>query len=200
MKKIKTRYWTFILYPESAPSDWLERLRATGVKISVSPLHNRDLTEKGELKKAHYHVLVCFNNPRPYESMKILTDELNQPIPKQVNGNEGVYYLYEYFSHKNDLKKAQYDEKDIINLNGFNIIDYRILNDSELQALKIKIIDFIVERNIIEYSDLVIELKDLDLEMFEYATNHTLLFDRLISSRRHKQEEIEKRKEKRQDL
>lgn len=195
-KSIKSRYWTFILYPESAPSDWLERLRATGVKISVSPLHDRDLTEKGELKKAHYHVLVCFSNPRPYESMKMFTDELNQPIPKQVNGNEGVYYLYEYFSHKNDLKKAQYDEKDIINLNGFNIIDYRILNDSELQALKNKIIDFIIEKDITEYWDLIVELKAVDNDMYEYASNHTILFDRLIASRRHKIQT----KEKRQDL
>ena len=41
---IKKRNWAFVLYPESAPADWLERLQATGLPGAISPLHDKTLT------------------------------------------------------------------------------------------------------------------------------------------------------------
>src|SRR5699024_12578625 len=33
-KDVKKRNWWFVLYPESAPPDWRDRLRATGLPIA----------------------------------------------------------------------------------------------------------------------------------------------------------------------
>ena len=38
MSKEKARYFTFLLYPESIPSGWLDKLELIGVPIAVSPL------------------------------------------------------------------------------------------------------------------------------------------------------------------
>ena len=50
MAKEKSRYFTFLLYPdgEGFPNDWEERLEKIGVPIAISPLHDKD---KGSVAK-----------------------------------------------------------------------------------------------------------------------------------------------------
>ena len=45
MSKPKSRYFTFLLYPDSTPPDWRERLTDTGLPMAISPLHDRDRKE-----------------------------------------------------------------------------------------------------------------------------------------------------------
>ena len=60
MSAVKKRNWTFVLYPESAPADWREQLQKTGLLCAISPLHDRDVNPDGEVKKAHYHVILIY--------------------------------------------------------------------------------------------------------------------------------------------
>ena len=64
MSKEKARYFTFLLYPESIPSGWLDKLELIGVPIAVSPLHDKDLSdvEGQKYKKAHYVSVAKFKN------------------------------------------------------------------------------------------------------------------------------------------
>ena len=55
----KNRYWTFLIYPESAPKDWKDILQQTFLPVAISPLHDKDLNADGEKKKPHYHIIVC---------------------------------------------------------------------------------------------------------------------------------------------
>ena len=59
MAKDKARYFTFLLYPESIPEDWLRELELIGVPMAISPLHDSDKSnvEGQDYKKAHYHVI-----------------------------------------------------------------------------------------------------------------------------------------------
>lgn len=191
--KIKKRYWSFIAYPESLPANWIALLEQTGLKIAISPLHNRDIIEgTQELKKPHYHVILCYDSPTTYENVRALTASLDQVSPKYIEGKEGVYFMHQYLTHSNESAikdgKARYDQNEIIYLNNFNSNDYRVLTDSDFTKFKLDVIKFILERNILEYADLLIELMSYDLDLFEYASNHTILFDRFVSSLRHKQE------------
>ena len=43
MSKEKARYFTFLLYPESIPDGWLDKLELIGVPIAVSPPHHLNL-------------------------------------------------------------------------------------------------------------------------------------------------------------
>ena len=54
-QNVKKRNWAFVVYPESAPEDWIEQLQKTGLQCAVSPLHDKDTDPTGEPKKAHYH-------------------------------------------------------------------------------------------------------------------------------------------------
>jgi len=183
-KNVKKRNWAFVLYPESAPSDWMEQLQATGLPIAISPLHDRDLDPTGEPKKAHHHIILCFSGPTTYNSVKAITDNLGQPIPQPL---ESVRGYYRYLTHKDNPDKVQYSEADIQHLNGFNILDFAELTRSEVFQMKRTILSIIRELQLTEYSDLIFYLEDAGLygEM-EVATNHTIFFDAVLRSCRYK--------------
>lgn len=181
---VKKRNWAFVLYPESAPADWRERLQATGLQCAISPLHDIDVNPTGEPKKAHYHIIVCYSGPTSFSVVKALTDSLNQPHPQPL---EQIRGYYRYLTHKDNPEKAQYDEAAITTINGFCIADFCELTRSELHAIKMAIQQYIRAHDIREYADLLDRLADEGLtEEHDVASSNTLLFNTYITSRRNK--------------
>jgi hypothetical protein len=184
-KSIKKRNWAFVLYPESAPSDWFEQLKNSGISGAVSPLHDKDVNADGEPKKAHYHIILCYAGPTTFNAVRVFCDSLCQPIPQPL---ESVKGYYRYLTHKDNPEKAQYDDGDIRTFGGFNYRDFVELTKSEVLGLVKSIQALIREAEIYEYSDLLDMLLDNDMiDEYDVATSHTLLFGRYIDSRRNKQ-------------
>ena len=181
----KKRNWAFVLYPESAPADWRELLTLTGLQCAVSPLHDKDLNPDGEVKKSHYHVILCYSGPTSYSVVKALTDSLNQPIPQAL---EQVRGYYRYFTHKDNPEKYQYSDRDITTINGFCISDYVELSKSEVLKIIRQLQQFIRDNDITEYCDLIdILLDDTSFaNEYEVACNHTYFFSKYLCSRRNK--------------
>lgn len=191
--KLKKRYWTFVLYPESAPGDWKDVLQRTGLEIAISPLHDKDKDPNGEIKKSHYHIILCYNSPTTGKNVKTLVDELNQPIPLPIDSVRG---LYRYFTHKDNPDKYQYDEREITSLNGFDIRDYADLSSADKTKIKLELTKFIQESEILEYSDFmdkVIELGKPDY--FFIASTNTVYFNAYLISKRNKHKECLANKE-----
>ncbi len=178
----KKRTWTFVLYPESAPENWREQIKISGLMAAISPLHDKDTNPTGEPKKPHYHVLLVYSGPTTYNAVAKFTASLNSTIPQAL---ESVRGMYRYFSHKDNPEKYQYNESEILTLNGFNIADLVELTRSEVNEIKKGILSIIREIDFIEYADLVDFLVDNDL-MVEYdvAVNNTFFFNSYIASRR----------------
>lgn len=190
---IKKRNWTMLVYPESAPKNWRNILADTGLPIAVSPLHDRDLNPDGEKKKEHYHIILCYSGPTSFNVVNKLCASLNSPIPKPL---EAVRGMYRYFTHKDNPEKAQYDEHNISVINGFSISDYNELTRSEVNEIKMRILDLICENSIIEYSQLLDVLRNEGLpEEFDVAVNNTLMLNTYITSRRHQFEKLTVRRE-----
>lgn len=182
-KNVKKRNWAFVLYPESAPADWRERLTKSGLQCAISPLHDRDLNPTGEPKKAHYHVILCYEGPTSFNVVKRLTEELRQPIPQPL---EQVRGYYRYLTHEDNPEKAQYSKSDIQHINGFDIREFVEMTKSEVLRYKREIIEFIRDNRLTEYADLVDALYDAGEVMadhFEVATNNTLFFKSYLTSR-----------------
>lgn len=187
-KNTKKRNWAFVLYPESAPEDWQERLQATGLQCAISPLHDKDVNPDGEPKKAHYHVILSYSGPTSYNVVKAITDELGQPIPQAL---EQVRGYYRYLTHRDNPEKYQYDEREIKTINGFNIADFIELTRAEVAQHKKAIQHLIRERGIYEYAELMDVLLDEELDTeYDVASSNTLFFDRYVSSRRHAPREV----------
>ena len=86
----RTRNWTIVLYPESAPTDWRDILDEEHIEWVESPLHDRDVNADGELKKAHIHLLLMFGGVKSYEQVVEITNKLNCPIPKRVHNAKAM--------------------------------------------------------------------------------------------------------------
>lgn len=191
-KNVKKRNWVFILYPESSPSDWRDKLSNTGLQCAISPLHDRDINPTGEPKKPHYHVIICYNGPTTYNIVKALTDSLNCPIPQPL---EAVSGYFRYFTHMDNPEKAQYESKDIQAINGFNIFDYSDLTRSEIIKIKQELQGLIRNLDCLEYSDFMDYLLDNELNtQYDVASSNTFFFEKYIASRRNKRIPPEGRK------
>lgn len=183
----KKRNWAFVLYPTEgnppAPADWLEKLKQTGLQIAISPLHDKDTDPDEKEKRPHRHVIAVYGNTTTFNNVKRLTDSLNAPIPIAL---EQVRGYYRYLTHKDNPEKHQYDEKDIILLNGFNIADFTEMSKAEVQAIVRKIHLAIRELVITEYADLMDYLFDRELwQEYEVASGHTVFFQGYLRSCRH---------------
>lgn len=183
-KNVKKRNWAFVLYPESAPKDWGERLQQTGLQCAISPLHDKDLNADNSPKKAHYHIIMCYSGPTSYNVVKTLTDGLCQPIPQAL---EQIRGYYRYFSHKDNPEKAQYDEREIQTINGFDIAEFVELTRAEVKQIKKQLQSLIRELGICEYADLMDFLLDSDMDTeYEVASCNTYFFDKYLASIRHR--------------
>lgn len=192
-KSIKKRHWAFVLYPESAPSDWREQLQSTGLPYAVSPLHDKDLDPTGEPKKAHYHIILCFSGPTTFNSVKAITDGLQQPIPQPL---ELVRGYYRYLIHEDNPDKYQYNKSDIFTCNGFDISDFVELTKSEVAKIIKEIQKAILAADIREYCDLLDFLLDYNNTWYDVAVNHTITLNAYLKSRRYKLEKEGVRKKK----
>lgn len=189
----KKRNWAFVLYPDSAPTDWRDKLRLSGLMSAVSPYHDKDVDPDGNPKKPHYHVIVVYNGPTTPKAVGTFSSSLNATIPIPL---ESVRGMYRYFTHKDNPEKHQYAASDISVYNGFNIDALIELTKLELDELKDSVIQFILDNDIFEYSDLLDNLRAFKLDAeYHVALNHTMLFSYYLNSRRNKIKENRKEKE-----
>ena len=147
-KDYKSRVWWCVVYPESAPPNWVELAKETFLEGFISPLHDRDLLPDGSKKKEHYHVPLMWSGPTTYSRAKEVMATFGGIIqPKVVGSLRGVA---RYLCHLDNPDKAQYDVEDVICLNGADyeaIIEsagdkYIILEEMQDFCVKYEIISF----------------------------------------------------------
>lgn len=193
-KEIRSRNWSFIIYPESAPQNWIEELKKELIPFAVSPLHNEDINEgTGELKKPHYHILICYTSLKSFEQVKRISDKLNAPIPQVVNSAKG---LIRYFVHKDNPEKVQYKITDIYCYGDIDIVSPFKTSSSRYEAIK-EMIQYIKDHNIKEFQDLMDYAMMEEEEWFRYlCDNSAYIVQEYIKSARHRhlrEDSIEKK-------
>lgn len=119
-KENRKRNWAFVVYPDSAPEDWREKLRGLLVPGFISPLHDSDANPDGEPKKPHWHVVLTFKGLKSFEQVKEITDGLNATIPIEC---KDVRAYARYLCHMDNPEKAQYCPADVECLGGTDYLD-----------------------------------------------------------------------------
>lgn len=177
-KKItKARNFTFIIYPESIPEDWELRLEKIDVPMAISPLHDKDETERkfedlteeeqeiintgGKVyKKAHYHVLYIAKNPVTSDSVRNkIKRALGNKSISHIEIVDGIESVYKYLTHesKEAIKKNKhkYDKENIIHLNDFDIDRYVFLDESQKRSLKNNLLNIVKTEHVVNVIDLM---------------------------------------------
>lgn len=188
-EKIENRHrtWTFVLYPESCPDDWQEKL--IGVPFVRSPLHDRDANADGSPKKPHWHVLVSFVGKKSYSQISELTEALNAPSPQSCKDTRA---LCRYFLHLDNPEKAQYNKADLLVGGGFDIDTALKLSKSAADAEERTFIDqmraAIEAHNMTEFEDLFDYVMQEIPESYQLFKLNAFVLSQVVKSRRHRQE------------
>lgn len=183
-KDDRTRNWTFIVYPESAPADWRDKLDEEHIQWIESPLHDKDKNADGEVKKPHWHILVLFEGKKSYNQVKELTDRLNAPIPQKIASAKG---MVRYMAHLDNPEKVQYKTTDIIGHGGVDVAEYLKPTSSSRYQLIGEMMDFVKENHIIEIKDLLYYAREKRFDDWFplLCDNSAYIMNSLIKSNRH---------------
>lgn len=179
----KTRYFTFLVYPESASSDWLKVLEKSLGAFAISPLHEPD----DEVTKPHYHVIYCHGNTVSLEGARKAI-----PTSVPVNGYiEPVAHprqLQRYLIHLDQPDKEQFEhgQDEITTMNCFPLDLTREFTKGEMADMKRQCFEICDNYNLVEYCDLLDYLRSANFDLFDYASNHTVMFNGYLTSKRNK--------------
>lgn len=179
----RTRNWCAVVYPDSAPENWKSILDSLNIKWACSPLHDKDTDDDEQLKKAHWHIVLCYNGNKSYEQVVEDLEPLNCPVPQICRD---VRSSVRYFIHKDHPHKFQYSQADIETFGGFDIGDVFSLSKSEKTQYLIDISLFIREWDIKEYWDLLFYAVDENTEWVQVIQDNSMYFERLLKSNRHR--------------
>lgn len=150
-KDTRTRNWTIVLYPESAPNNWRDIIDEWHIEWVESPLHENDVNADGTNKKPHWHILLMFGGVKSYEQVMELVGILNCPIAKRVHNAKS---LVRYMAHLDNPEKAQYNIKDIISHGGVDVLDLLKPSSSERYTYIKEMRNWCEENKITEFEDL----------------------------------------------
>lgn len=181
----RTRNWTFVLYPESAPDNWRDILDDLHIEWVESPLHDKDLNADGEPKKPHIHIGIFFSGNKSFEQIKRITDDLCCPIPQRCHNSRA---LVRYMAHLDNPEKAQYCPSDIKGHGGVDVAEMLRPCSSERYELIREMMQYCKSQCIVEFQDL------LDYAMAErfddwfplLCDNSSYVVGQYIKSQRHR--------------
>lgn len=94
----KSIYFTFLLYPESLPSDWETLLKTTGRPIAISPLHDQDVTSKQTLEnqKRRFQLELDDNRYVWSEDLKDSYQKKIDDLQSAIDGKKKFYLKPHY--------------------------------------------------------------------------------------------------------
>lgn len=180
----RTRNWTFVVYPESAPENWRDILNEYHIEWVESPIHDKDLNATGEPKKAHIHILLLFQGVKTYEQILTLIEPLNCTIPQVCQSTKA---LVRYFAHLDNPGKYQYNPFEIIAHGGVDLQDLLKPSASERANVLKEIFTYIADNDVTEFSDLIDYcIKNNEEWFYVISTSSTYILTQYIRSQRHK--------------
>ena len=176
----RSRNFATVVYPESAPANWMDKLDSYHVSALVSPCHDKDLNPSGELKKAHFHVLVMFEGVKNFETqVKPMFNEIGGVGTERINSVRGYA---RYLCHLDNPEKFQYEPSKIKSFGGADYYELTNLPTDDIKKLS-EIFDYIQENEIYSLAELLSISKVHHPEWFALiVTSKCYIVDKFIKS------------------
>lgn len=190
-KDSRVRLWATVVYPESAPDNWLSIIGDMMIPCYISPLHDKDLNADKTPKKPHYHVFMIFEGKKSQAQIKEIVSRFGGVGQENILSKRGYA---RYLCHLDNPEKAQYNTDDV---KAFGGLDYE--SDIGIVINKYKIIKemvgFVSANNILYYADLLDYASENEPQWFrvlcdngtrvmtEYIKSNTYKLDRQRSNK-----------------
>lgn len=147
----RVRNFATVVYPDSAPENWIDILSEYHVSAFISPLHNRDVNPDLSVKKPHYHVMLMFEGKKNFDSqVKPIFDAIGGVGREYVQSVRGYA---RYLCHLDNPEKYQYATSDVRSLAGADYYTVIALPEDVNKILS-EMEQWILENNCIYYYDL----------------------------------------------
>ena len=176
----RTRIFATVVYPESAPEDWRERLDGEHVKAMVSPLHCLDTLPTGEVKKAHYHVLWRYEGVKTPAQAQELVDLIGGAGAVEIVADYRGYARY--LCHLDSPDKAQYDPEDVQCFGGEDWAEVALSEAERTDAQLDEIEDWIDDTGCVSYVALCRYARKQRPDWTRCIRTHTVHLSALIRS------------------
>lgn len=147
----RSRTWATMIYQESAPSDWLQKLDELHIDAFVSPEHNKDFNPNGEPKKPHWHVLINFASVKSKEQVKEVFDLIGGVGAENVSSFRNYA---RYLCHLDNPDKARYSEDDVKTFGSLDYMDTISVPSDKYEVIG-EMIDFCEVNKIVSYAQLL---------------------------------------------
>lgn len=146
-KDSRTRNFATVIYPESAPDNWLDILSDHHVPCLVSPYHDSDLNPDGVVKKPHYHVLLAFEGPKTVQQASDIFTTIGG-VGCEIIKSFRAYARY--LCHLDNPDKHQYCIDDVLQFGGIDYYDI-ISSASDRYFAFEEMMDFCDQYNIFSF-------------------------------------------------
>lgn len=176
----RSRIFATVVYPESAPADWLERLEGEHIAAMVSPLHCMDTLPTGEQKKEHYHVLWRYDG--------VKTPAQAQQVVNLIGGAGAVEIVADYrgyaryLVHLDSPDKAQYSPEDVKCFGGADWAEVALSDAERTDAVLDEIEDWIDDTGCVSYVALCRYARRQRPDWTRTVRTHTVHLSALIRS------------------
>lgn len=177
----RTRNYATVVYPESAPPDWLRIAGELKIPMFISPLHDEDLNPTGEPKKPHYHVMIMFEGVKTQEQAKEVFDQIGGVGCEVVQSVRGYA---RYLCHLDNPDKAQYNVDDVRCFGGADYTDIIGLAIDKYKAIG-EMLDFLDANIEMTYYELLMYAREERFDWFRVLCDSgTYVIKESIKSRR----------------
>ena len=149
---LRTRNYACVLYPESMKEDWKTIIEESKVPCFVSPLHDKDCNPDGEVKKAHYHVMVMYDSVKTELQARDFFEKIGGVGCEVVNS---VRSYSRYLCHLDnpEPERHKYDIDTVLQFGG---ADYKTvigtMADKQKHLREMTV--WVQENDVIAYADL----------------------------------------------
>lgn len=180
MDKKRTRNWATVVYPESAPENWRSILEEQCIPAFISPLHDKDLNENGEVKKGHFHIMLLFDGVKTQEQVQEIFSLIGGVGVEPVNC---VRAYARYLCHLDNPEKAQYNCQDVVSCSGADYSTIISLASDKYTAIG-EMMEFCIQNAIDSYAELLIYSKNNRFDWFKVlCDNGTVTIVQFLKSR-----------------
>lgn len=171
----RSRYWASILYQESAKENFIEVLKEQHISFLLSPLHDADVDSDGVLKKAHWHLMLCFDGPTTQQVASILLYSINGVGCERVNSSNSYA---RYLCHLDDPDKAQYSPDDVIAY-GTDYASYIVNSDTKYENIG-GVLQYCLDNRIASFSGLLLSTKNNAPILFKTVCDNAYLIKNFL--------------------
>lgn len=174
-----------VVYPESAPENWLDILMSYKVPCFVSPLHDKDTNPTNEPKKAHFHVMVMNEGKKSTDQFRQIFESIGGQGCERINSLRGYS---RYLCHLDNPEKYQYPIEDVKSLCGADYMESIGLPSDKYKCIR-EILQWIEENDCDAFCDLLTYCSMFHDDWFRVlCDNSTYVVKEYLTSRTWKKE------------